>query len=138
MLIITKHHCCPNLRGSDVNGVSAWVFCVTNKIPAENENSGFRTEIFLFYMTFYISMYLFQIIIVLHLNRFNTQKSYILISQNVAFNLEGKVKIDIFKKHRDYSQLNLVSRVNSYFCTIGQQSFPMLSRLKSINNAAFT
>ena len=52
MLIITKHHCCPNLRGSDVNGVSAWVFCVTNKIPAENENSGFRTEIFLFYMTF--------------------------------------------------------------------------------------
>ncbi|EDO61512.1 hypothetical protein CLOLEP_01908 [[Clostridium] leptum DSM 753] len=21
MLIITKHHCCPNLRGSDVNGV---------------------------------------------------------------------------------------------------------------------
>lgn len=83
-------------------------------------------------------MYLFQIIIVLHLNRFNTQKSYILISQNVAFNLEGKVKIDIFKKHRDYSQLNLVSRVNSYLCTIGQQSFPMLSRLKSINNAAFT
>lgn len=67
-----------------------------------------------------------------------TRKSYILISQNVAFNLEGKVKIDIFKKHRDYSQLNLVSRVNSYFCTIGQQSFPMLSRLKSINNAAFT
>ena len=49
MLIITKHHCCPNLRGSDVNGVFAWGFCVTNKIPAENENSGFRTEIFLFY-----------------------------------------------------------------------------------------